>query len=472
MKKLIYIIIVLLAFGGVISCVDDYQEFNPPRLKDGPYFKVTLSEDSVVGGNSVNFTVSVIDAPGGIDSFAVSNPQRLGSFTLNNFEGVRGDNKGEFSGTFVSPTTFEGNLALTFELFDRQTDDKGEDARKSSSQMKSLYVEFPAGVSDFDIVIPSATFVRGAEFDVTIDVANAEGGVDSIFATVSEGAIEITEADLNAIKGETSGSLVATYTSDEEFVGDIVITVSVIDGLQRRTATKEITVTAEYEFAAPTVTLTLDQEEFKPFTPVGFEIDITAPGTIDTVMVESVESSVTVEGELIGDPEMDEEELEAAIGETAATITGTFLAPSTTFIDIKVTVIDEQGRSTTDEVRVLVYPPCDKSDIAGTYRSVTDGVSAYEPEGPFADLVDTVTITGAEGNQFNVSDLSFGLWDLQGYDPEPGPIITCDGNIVLGGGFVRVISGVVNMDGTIEIEWDSPDGDSGSTVLTPIPEDD
>lgn len=471
MKGIKHIILILLTWS-IISCVDDYQDFNPPRLKDGPFFKVSLSADTVVGGGSVNFTVSVIDAPGGIADLIVTNPQKLGSYTLDNLDAMKGNTKGEITGKFVSPTTFEGALSLMFELSDQQLDEKGEDAPKSLDVEKDLYVKFPGEATDFDVNFASDNFVRGSLVDFTIDITNSPGGVDSVFATVDQGEVILNQTSYDNIIGKENGTLTASYETDDEYVGDVTVTVNIVDKLQKRISTKAVNLEAQYEFDAPDVALSINESEFKAYNEIGLNVSISsAPGTIDTVIIQSSEVTSTGIGELIGTPTLDDGELSAAIGTASANISGTFISDTKGYILISVTVVDTEGRESSDEVEVLVLP-CDEADIAGEYRAVTSGYSGDVPVGDYTDLVDTVSVSGGPGNNFDVSDLSFGLYTLQGYDPEPGSIITCDTDVVSGigdNGLILVTSGVINNDGTIEIVWESPFGDTGTTVLTPIP---
>lgn len=474
MKKLIYTTLALAIMAVIISCVDDYIDANPPRLKDGPFFKVSLSEDSIKGGETFNFTINVIDAPGGIDSVSISNPQNVGSYTLDNLDALKGKTTGEITGVYTSPTTFEGSLELNFELFDAQTDEKGEDASKGLSVKESIYVTFPDNATLFMLDAADTSVVRGESLTFDIVITDAPGGVDSVYASADNGEIEIDQADFNAIKGKSSGTVSATYISDEEFVGAVEVSVNVVDILQNRISTETIALSANYEFEAPIVDLSIDTTEFQEYHEIGLDATITAPGTVDTVMILATEVTTSGVGDTTGITELDTTELKNIIGTNGGTVAGTFLTDIKSYYSVKVTVVDEQGRATTDSVEVLVTD-CEISDIEGTYRVVTSGESSSDPTGPYTDLVDTVEIAGDPGNVFEVSDLSFGLFEYQGMgedeQTEPGTITICDQNILYGagsGGRITVTSGTVNGDETIEINWENADGDSGSSVLTPI----
>jgi len=469
MKKLIYISLFTIAIYGIVSCVDDYQDANPPRLKDGPFFNVSLSSDTIVGGNSFSFSINVIDAPGGVDSIAITNPQQLGSYSFDNLDAVRGNSKGEITGTYVSPTTIEGDFDLTFEVFDDQLDDKGEDASKSSEEIKTIYVKYPGDAPAYTVEADADTVIRGETRTITIDLTNAEGGVDTATVVVNEG--EITDMDdLTALFDKESGTVELTYAADPEYVGEVELILQITDNLQQRTKEVEITFDAVYEFPAPTVELTIDDNEFKPYIDVDFFADITALGDIADITATSVEVlSSGGNGSALGTAMLDTTDVKEAKEETSAIVGGTFVSESKGFIKVIVSVTDAQGRSAKDSVEVLVLP-CETADIAGTYTSLASGNSSSDPEGPYNALMSTVEITGEPGREFEVSDLSFGLFEEQDKEPEPGTIITCDDRIVEGegeNGAVTVTSGTINLDGTINIEWENEDGDTGSVLLTP-----
>ncbi|GEM_PF-2623317 len=455
----------------VLSCVDDFQDANPPSLLDGPYYTVSLSTDTVTGGESFNFVISVIDAPGGIDTVSITTPDNIGSYSFNNLDAMRGQTEGEITGTFVSPTTFEGDLELSFELFDEQVDEDGDDAAKSLVVADEIYVGFPSGLSEFTLDFPVESFTRGDQFDFEINVTSSPGGIDSIFVLVDNGSVAIDPTDYAGIVGEESGSVTVTYTSNEDYVGEVTFNVNVVDALQQRTSSEDFILTAEYEFAAPEVALTLATGAFKAFTEIPLSVEIiSAPGIIDTVFIESYEVTSAGMGDPLGEVELDSTEAANAIGESSAVISGSFISENQGYINIVVTVIDEQGRETTDEMQVLVLP-CEIADLAGDYRAVSSGYSADNPVGDYSDLVDTVTIAGNPGNIFDIDDISFGLYPLQGYGAEGGSFVTCDLDVVVGVGddSIIILSGILNPDGTIEFEWESSYGDTGSTVLTPIP---
>ena len=78
MKKLVYILFGLLVIGGT-SCVDDFEDANPSRPLDGPAAtEAVASTDVVVSGGTVDISVTVVDAPAGLDSASVRATDALG----------------------------------------------------------------------------------------------------------------------------------------------------------------------------------------------------------------------------------------------------------------------------------------------------------------------------------------------------------------------------------------------------------
>ncbi|GAH99777.1 unnamed protein product, partial [marine sediment metagenome] len=85
-KNLILTAVILTLLG---SCVDEYQDANPPRALDGPYFTLSAGGDvleTAENGNFIGadqtivFTLNVINCQGGIDSVGVTvNEEDLGS---------------------------------------------------------------------------------------------------------------------------------------------------------------------------------------------------------------------------------------------------------------------------------------------------------------------------------------------------------------------------------------------------------
>lgn len=135
MKKLIYIPILAGLILLTYSCVEDYQDANPPRLLDAPAVNsITISDDLIEDGTSTEITVNVVDAPAGVDSVGVSavdeNDDPAGSYTIDsNYSGIT---KGEITISYEAPEQFAGVVTITVAVYDKQFDEKGEVVRKNS----------------------------------------------------------------------------------------------------------------------------------------------------------------------------------------------------------------------------------------------------------------------------------------------------------------------------------------------------
>ena len=138
MYKIKNIVLSLSVALVVLSCVDDYQDANPPRLLDAPAVNsISIDNDMLFDGESATITIPVVDAPAGIDSLGYSvevlegDPEMPGNITLDNFSELRGRTEGELIVTYTAPENTAVTVELTFVVFDLQMRE-GEVIRKSS----------------------------------------------------------------------------------------------------------------------------------------------------------------------------------------------------------------------------------------------------------------------------------------------------------------------------------------------------
>ncbi|MBL0745202.1 hypothetical protein [Chryseolinea lacunae] len=154
--RYIYSVIALFAASLVISsCVDDYTVANPPALQDAPFLRLSATGNSSVKivaqplnkytafvnyGDPVEIKVSVVNAPGIIESASVSSSiVEYGTVTLNesSFAAIKGKTSGDFTFTFTPSTILVGTadraLNLTVTVSDSQVDEKGESAALTST---------------------------------------------------------------------------------------------------------------------------------------------------------------------------------------------------------------------------------------------------------------------------------------------------------------------------------------------------
>jgi len=467
-KTLLGIAIVFFSAFLISSCVDDLDEINPPLLADAPQFTATFTQDTVTGGEDVGFTLSVIDAPGGISDSIVVNPESEVSF--GNIP--TGQSSGEITGTFQAPTDVNGVLTVSFQLFDQQEERMlGASGPKGSTVTADIFVQFPLDPPSVDIAVADPVINRGESTDVIVDFS-VPGGIASVIIFADQGTIVQDSAIIGGAIGQAEGSFSLLYNSDLEFTGDVTMTVILEDAVTGLTTMATTTLTAEFAFPAPTVELAVGDKEFKEYDIVDLSVDIDAPGIIDTVFVESFESLEGGTRDTVGTAILDAAEVAAAIGMTSASINGTFESDQRGFQLIRVTVIDEEGRMGTDEFEVFVED-CAATDISGMYATVSSGESAIDTIGTFSDLRDTIEISTVDPNMFDVDDLTFGFLNFIDEEDEPGDILICDGEIIrfnAATGFVETLGGMINQDGTITIEWsregDGSEGDIGSVSAT------
>jgi hypothetical protein len=135
MRKFIYslFLIGLLVLG--YSCVDDFQDANPPRLLDSPAVTtVTSSDPEILEGESTTITATVVDAPAGVDSVAVTATDEaensVGSYTVDT--PLTGQTAGDIEITYTAPMRIMGPVSVAVTVYDKQFDDKGKVVRKNS----------------------------------------------------------------------------------------------------------------------------------------------------------------------------------------------------------------------------------------------------------------------------------------------------------------------------------------------------
>ena len=129
-KIFIYGILLLL-----YSCVDDYQDANPPRLLDSPAVsRVTASNNVIKDGESTLVTATVVDAPAGVDSVAVSPQDESGNIvgTFSIETSLTGQTQGDIEVSYTAPLQFTGIVSVFITVYDKQYDQDGEIVRKSS----------------------------------------------------------------------------------------------------------------------------------------------------------------------------------------------------------------------------------------------------------------------------------------------------------------------------------------------------
>lgn len=135
MKSISFIYILGLVFIFA-SCVDDFEDANPPRLLDAPAVNsLSITEDVLKGGTSTVITLNVTDAPAGLASATVTDVDEFGvsvGGSVSVITDINGLTKGEVEIEYTAPEGFSGTVTLSAFVSDGQTDEDGEDASKSS----------------------------------------------------------------------------------------------------------------------------------------------------------------------------------------------------------------------------------------------------------------------------------------------------------------------------------------------------
>jgi len=186
MKKLINIQYILVLILLISSCVDDYQDANPPRLLDAPAVSsVIAADDLIFDGQSTQITIVVVDCPAGIDSVAYeiadNNGDPIGSVTIDNLNEMKGQTKGDIVATYTSVAKTAAEVSLTFTVFDLQ-EREGEEIRKSS---------VPQGV---DISIVCASDLAGT-YNAVSGGSSTDGGAAVNPAVDIESVITLTATE-------------------------------------------------------------------------------------------------------------------------------------------------------------------------------------------------------------------------------------------------------------------------------------
>lgn len=177
-----------MILGLLASCVDDYTDANPPRKLDAPTLRLSATGDvklatvpvnayqytyeAYVTYSPVEFTVSIIDAPGKIGSVSVTNSvPGFGDVTINeaSVNAIKGATTGSFKFTFTPNPELEDesdrSVNLTVVVTDSQLDEKGEAAPKSTTmviptKMQACVSEGIAGV--YQVTAADFNFDGGA----------------------------------------------------------------------------------------------------------------------------------------------------------------------------------------------------------------------------------------------------------------------------------------------------------------------
>src|SRR5687767_6879955 len=150
--------LLILSLLVLVSCADDYTDANPKPRLDAPTIRIsgTGSNQKILTiptnrfqsnnvayvsyGAPVEFTVTVVDAPGKVSEVSVTpSVPEFGTVTLNSstVTALQGQEQGEFKFTFTPnpalPDESDRPLNLVVTVTDSQTDEEGEANAKTTT---------------------------------------------------------------------------------------------------------------------------------------------------------------------------------------------------------------------------------------------------------------------------------------------------------------------------------------------------
>jgi hypothetical protein len=224
-----------------------------------------------------------------------------------------------------------------------------------------------------------------------------------------------------------------------------------------------------------------------------FDVNVAdAPGLIDSAFV-----SLDVEGR--GTAEIDMPSFNAVRGKDKGTFQVKYTAAdvNTGFVNLSIVVKDAQnirnesgfitkaGKESTAFTATLRSIACiPEIDLAGTWTTVASGDDSEDVDGDgtfdYTNLTSSITftinVTAASVNVENasvvrISDASFGLYGYQGFTGPRGRITFCGNSITAyqaidNASHAITMTGQINSDGTLTINWSNVFGDSGVVTLT------
>ncbi|MTI23197.1 hypothetical protein E1176_19360 [Fulvivirga sp. RKSG066] len=242
MKNLAYLILMVLFVA--VACDD--EDFTPPQnFLDSPSFIATASTDSADGGDVVTIDVRVSDAPAGVDSIAVSTTNSLGDVTINSGS-IIGQTEGDFDVVVELPLIYEGPFAITVEVYDDQFNVReNEPARKSFTQTLTVELDYKFAAPSFTVDLEDDQLSAGDSTDITITINDVPGGgIERVTASAGGGTVNLDQASIDAVLGESSGVVTGKYiaNADPTETGEVDVTVTIGDVTQQRSASASASV--------------------------------------------------------------------------------------------------------------------------------------------------------------------------------------------------------------------------------------
>ena len=311
----------------------------------------------------------------------------------------------------------------------------------------------------------------GEEVTFTVNIVDAPGVLNEIAFSFSKGG-EVVSHNFDQIIGQTSGTFDVTVRAPYDLNGQTTFTMEISDTQEEpKVLTISRVLDVSYLHEGADFTVSIDDADSLAFE--GDVLNVTL--TINSVPSGAI-GNISVAGSA-GTVNFDQAELDALIGQSSGTVTGTLeVGPvgSTGGYDVSVAITDEmQNRQVVESDAIVLVCPA-AIDIAGTYKSLSSG-ELGGGGGPYDNLSTTVTITKINTGQYTVSDLSFGVYPVL-YEEATAPagVLNVCGFEITGSpenadrfGDSFTITGEVVEATTdiIKIEWSNGYGDSGEVTL-------
>jgi hypothetical protein len=211
MKNIFFLILAIVGFVFT-GCVDDYTDSNPPAQKDAPALRISASGDANVAvqslplnkytayvnyGEPVEFTVTVVNAPGKIGAIDVSSSiEEFGTVAIDeaSVAALQGKTSGDFKFTFTPsadlPDQKDRALNIEVSVSDTQLDKDGESSPKTTTlTVPVTLVNGPClseGIVAGTYVVSDASgnLDGGETYDQSVLVDNSEGVFAADMVTV------------------------------------------------------------------------------------------------------------------------------------------------------------------------------------------------------------------------------------------------------------------------------------------------
>jgi len=194
------------------ACVDDYTDANPPGKLDAPTLRISASGSNqklttvpanayqntylayVQYGGPIEYTVSVIDAPGLVGSVTVTpSVPDFGTVTIDDASvaALVGKEKGDFRFTFTPnaalPDAADRTLNLVVNVSDSQLNQNGEAGPKTTTltMPTNLVMCVSEGLDEGLYVVTEASGNLDGAVPYTLDDLETDGGVDEILVEIT-----------------------------------------------------------------------------------------------------------------------------------------------------------------------------------------------------------------------------------------------------------------------------------------------